>query len=47
VSPGAVLLDLDGTLVDTHGAMRKVVVQTLVQLLGELPGSVRGAIADR
>ena len=47
MSPGAVLLDLDGTLVDTHGAMRKVVVQTLVQLLGELPGSVRGAIADR
>ena len=41
------MLDLDGTLVDTHGAMRMVVLQTLEQLVGELPESVRGAIADR
>ena len=47
MSPGAVLLDLDGTLVDTHGAMRMVVVQTLEQLVGALPASVQGAIADR
>lgn len=46
MSPGAVLLDLDGTLLDTPSTMRDVVVQTLEELVGELPAAVRVAIAD-
>jgi putative hydrolase of the HAD superfamily len=42
----AVLLDLDGTLVDTHATMRAVVVRALESLVGALPESSRQAIAD-
>ena len=47
MTPSAVLLDLDGTLVDTPSTMRDVVVQTMEDMVGELPEAVRRAIADR
>jgi putative hydrolase of the HAD superfamily len=47
VKPSAVLLDLDGTLVDTPSTMREIVVQTMEDLIGELPEAVRVAIGDR
>ncbi|HEX6232263.1 MAG TPA: HAD family hydrolase [Jiangellaceae bacterium] len=47
MTPSAVLLDLDGTLVDTPSTMRNVVVQAMEDMVGELPEAVRGAIVDR
>lgn len=46
MSPGAVLLDLDGTLIDTYAAMREVVVEALRQIAGEVPEAARGSVAD-
>lgn len=47
MTPAAVLLDLDDTLVDTPTAMRISVVAALEAVTGELPESVKRAVADR
>lgn len=47
MTTGAVLLDLDDTLVDTPTAMRASVVAALEGLVGDLPEPVRRAVADQ
>lgn len=47
MTPAAVLLDLDDTLVDTPAAMRVSVVSALERLVGGMPEPVRAAVRER
>jgi putative hydrolase of the HAD superfamily len=47
VTPAAVLLDLDATLVDTPAAMRVSVVAALERLVGDLSAPARTAVQER